>query len=332
MSTQVHGGSDSLFSGNKPVTESERIRRLASFFSPSPLDATGKSLTEGGPVLMIPAAAYRDLPKNFYVGELKGSIEVSPPKDRCLTITKDNATRDVRVCKKTEVSFRLDELSVSGILTWKVATGSDDTGTYLSWQTPHRTALALGINQKGPDGKLLADSTPEFINSCETFNDENGRRIHLKLFDGRIWVVRFPDRDIMLPQPPPPPNLFVLVKSQVNIGTGNQPPPKSQPQPKAEPSPAASAPPPVAPVPAEPAAALPWTVTSKLTYSMNAAFFMPDGISTPGIPGRCRYRYSDPEYHPVGGVIECQNAPGYIYVVAPMACSSAFSPLPPATP
>lgn len=321
LSARAYAGDDTLFLDRSPVNQSERIRRLSTFFTPLPLDAEGKALDDGKHALTIPPAAYRDLAKGYYVGELQGSIEVTPPKGRCLTITKDRKTRDVRVCKKTFVPFRLDELSVAGVLTWMVSTGADDTGTFLSWQTPHRIALVIGINEKIP-----SDSLPEFINSCEAFNDEGGRRIQLHFFDGRVWTVRFPDRDIMLPQPPPPPNLHVTVKSEVNIGTGKQPASKSKSQPPPSPHSSPSATPTIAPAPDISGEQMPWTVTSKLTYVMSSAFLLPDGISTPGIHGKCRYRFSDPDYHLVGGIIECQNAPGYAYVVAPLACSGVFSP------
>jgi hypothetical protein len=209
----------------------------------------------------------------------------------------------------------------------------------LSWQTPHRIALAIDIMVQKIEE---ADSDPVFINKCEAFNDDGGRRIHLSLFNGKVWSIRFPDRDIMLPQPPPPPNLDVTVKKVVQLGGQNtgdsKHPPSSSPSPSPSPSATPSPSPtqtssPTPGVNASPVAEyiMPWTITPKLTYFMNAEFFQPDGNSTPGIPGLCRYRFSDPGSSLKGGIIECQNAPGFAYILIPLACSGAFvstEPLP----
>ena len=266
--------------------------------------------------------------KSSEIGTLKGSIKVTPPKGRCLTITKNKETRDIRVCKATDVEFQLNEISIGGILTWMVSTGADDTGTPIHWQTPHRIALVIGV-EDGPK----ADSSQVFINSCAAYNDDGGRRVHLKLFNNVVWVIRFPDNDILLPQPPPPPNLYVHFKNELNMAeksTKQKPgPPKSDEHKKEEPKPnPESKAEPVKPTPDKSdKAPLPygWTMTSLNTYTMSSAFFMPDGASTPGIPGKCRYRFTDPEQVPAGGTIECQNSPGYAYALIPMACSAAFA-------
>lgn len=303
--------SATLLKGDLPLAE--RVAKLAPFFSPKP-----------GQVLELDPTERRDLGTRIKPGKLRGQITVSPPKGVCFTIQRLDSESDDVVCKRQVLTFSYDHLDKNGRLNWKVGTGEGDFGTALSWQSPYRVAIVT------PFDKELSDP-PEYryIDRCEAVKDDNGRRIVLGLASGERWVIRFPAKDELLPQPDPPPNLFMTTaqgrisvkdaaqnKKAEGSGHGSEPPKEGEPP--AEGAPPAPPPPPAPPNELEDRGV--WSIPLRNSYQMASSNFQPFGSVAPGGRGSCRYNFDGPEEDPTTGRIECHDVDGFKAVFVPLTC------------
>ncbi len=258
---------------------------------------------------------YKD--KRFFIPEIKGYIEASPPKGTCFTITKRELEEDLSVCypEKKMISFDMRDIDDEGSINWTLSTCQDDSGTKISWPTPYRTGIMKKV-RSGPEVNELVG-----IESCIIQNNSShkGRKLQLTLINGKKWNIRFPEKDkLVSPQPPTMKNLFVgkiptnsgfvalavdpnttstLESQQAVSGDGikawrtrykNSTP-------------------------------WDWRIHPRNSFTMSASNFIGESSVPRGSKGECRYRYPDKKLKKTS-VIECFNAPLYKWLYLPLTC------------
>ncbi len=242
-----------------------------------------------------------------------GYITVTPPKGHCFTIYRGASVEDITVCKKENVRFTLNEATREGWLSWTIFIDDNMEETQADWLSPVRIAYIV-------DSIKPADSAPEhrFISGCIANTDNSGRRrIELQLLNGPKWLIRLPKKDVPLPQPPNRPNLVVNIQGRASItksdvaskddtaGGENKAPPKRSVAEKTFDFKADRK---------------EWHIPMEDGYKMNSSNFMGGGDVTPGMKGKCRYRFSGTKADPNVGRIECKGTSMFKFVYAPLTC------------
>ena len=288
----------SLFTATAP--ESDRVKTLAPFFNPS--IGTEISIETD----LIPARQRKAHPE-----QLSGTIIVTPPKGHCFTITKRTDLPDILVCAKKYVKFSAEDLNPDGSLTWHLSTGPADAGTTLMWPSGIRRGKAVDLTMTWP-----GPSRAVFLNRCdaqETF--DHGRRIFLRLLSGERWVIVLPKEDTLIKQPIDAPNLYVgddlTVKKGVVVDVLEETPTHLNvrlvyPEQKAQQK-------------------LgnwvdTWQAHPRNAHEMSADGFIPDGTQTPGMRGKCWYKYSGYPKDPTSGLLECHDVTDYRWLFLPLTC------------
>jgi len=277
------------------LAESERYRILAPYFRPAPGDAI-----EVNPNDIINDGVTDPL-------KLAAVIHVQPPKGVCFTITRDEDERDRRICQPEELKFRLEEIDKAGRITWKIKTGKGDFGHSYHWQTPHRIADVI------PAGKKL-DKLHEkvVIRGCSAHNSDANRRLFLKLMNGKYWVINFPEKDLLLPQPDEPPNLFIAgARADAGLSADSKAPQAKSQRKKGE---RAQHNDPVTRY---------WAVPDRRSFRMNASNFK-TADAAPGMRGECHYQLKDAPHDPTSGWIECHETDDFDVVFVHLTCANAI--------
>lgn len=295
--------------GDLPTATKQK--QLAPYFAPAP-----------GAEVVIDPAELRDFGKTKKAGQLRGYIRVSPPKNVCFTITRNEGDPDDTICKPTTLSFSLLDLDKFGRLRWGIVTGDGDFGTPLFWRSQYRVAITTPMANAPEDPPVY-----EFITNCRAERqDFGGRRLFLELVGGKIWVVAFPDKDTMIPQPEAEANLFIVGANPSGKVSVKDAAAANTEAPKGE---HGEAPPPppkeVKTVDVMDGREI-WSIPVRGTYEMPSTNFMPKGSVAPGAKGKCRYTYKGPEEDPKTGRIECLDADGYHHALLPATCLSALKP------
>ena len=139
--------------------------------------------------------------------DLRGYVDVTPPPGQCFLLRKKGELPDVRICKKTRVSYSLNELTLAGTIEWMLYVDDRDVGTPLIWPTPYRLAQIM------PTGQNLQYGHYTPIESCTVSPEKGERQIILVLMDGNRIHIQFPETDKLVnPQPDPEPNLYFNTK------------------------------------------------------------------------------------------------------------------------
>lgn len=326
--------SSALVSGDLPLAD--RLRVLSPMFSPPP-----------GAEVEIHPREVRDLGKKIAPGRLRGTIVVTPPRGHCLTIRRRIEAEDIEVCKRTPLTFTVDDLDKAGRLQWQVVTGDGDFGTPLEWRSPYRVAVIMPY---GRDAKK--PPTYKYIRDCRAdVSRAIGRRVTVHLFSGETWTLRFPDNDDLLPQPDPIPNLVIELPSnllQMSLsgkdGEGAPPPPPA-PGNEAPAAPAKDAPPPKSEEHAPKAEhegggaggdlanmmnifgpgkdrddRKVWAIGNRGAYRMSADHFESNGAVAASTKGDCHYVFGGSDEDPDTGRIECHDTAEFAEVFLPLTC------------
>lgn len=285
-----------LITGELPLND--RLAILSQHFNPKP----------GAEIYIDDYAAKEFGPKDRERGLLYGYIEVNPPKGTCFTVTKDESLPDIEVCKKTKLRWQLKDLDRhTGKITWSVRTGPGDFGTPLSWKSNYIIAKVIPADKDFDE----VSSTPVFIKTCRAIASDPGvgmgRRIELELVNGKKWLIRFPDKDTIIPMPTPVPTPAPVEEKKSGHG-----------EPEGEHG-AASPTPTPAPTPKPPAPEA-WTLSTRRGFVMDVSGFL-TGVSMPGgTKGKCRYQYENTIGDPDTGVIECHYSDAFTYFYSPLPC------------
>lgn len=328
-----------FFAADVPVAA--RQAKLAAYFTPNPT----------GELVLEPSELQRKIAKKKPT-ELRGHLEVHPPNGTCFTITRSEDDADEVYCKRTTVQFTLGELDRDGRLVWRIRTGENDIdGTQIAWRTPYRLAIVT------PFDKTMDDPPKyEFITKCVASDaPTTGRRMTLSLLSGKTWIVTMPDKDKMVPQPDPVPNLVIISmggKVSVTEAAETEKAKKQGGQRKAQAAakaaekaaeggehgeaPAAEhgdgehgdkAPPPDQEkkiYDSEDRAE--WSIPRRNAYEMNGSHFQPLGSAAPKMKSLCRYLFSGSEEDPKTGRLECHDVDGYKSVYLPLTCLRDLGP------
>jgi hypothetical protein len=285
----------------------ERVELLSPFFEPRPAELIKVETPETGTLTLD------------QIADLRGYITVSPPKGACFEIIRGNHELPRKICKKERMSFRLDDLDNSGSLRWQIITGPKDFGTNLHWKSTYRRALTVPYTKQ-----QNSDKDSRFIQNCNVVRvSEQQRVVHVKLFDGEVWSITFPEFDHLLPQPPPEENLKVVFvkgtrviadasktaafKSGAEVKTKDEERNIDLAYDEAEDR-------------------KNWAIPRRGAYGIPSNHFTVGHSVTPGGKGECRYSFFGSNSDPETGRIECHNSEEYSYAFAPMTCLRDVGP------
>jgi hypothetical protein len=272
--------------------ELERYKAIAPYVSPAP-----------GQEVRVDERALRDRKKTDPM-MLQGQIRISPPKGMCFTVTRNLDYPDDKICKTTNLSFKVKDLTPAGKLIWTIRTGPKDFGSPYEWQTPHRIAQVIPAGEK-PDGGFI--HVP--ISTCTAHSvDPEKRQIILELMSGQRWRIALPEKDVLLPQPASMPNLFLQKGAKGSPGTEKTDGESSDYVPKVEKG-----------KPDDPVTKF-WAMPERNSFTMNASNFKTSD-TTPGMKGTCRYQFKDAPGDPESGWIECHETDYYDVVYTYLPCA-----------
>jgi hypothetical protein len=318
--------------------QAERASALSAYFEP-----------RAGTSIEVDPVERRDAPRGFSPLRLRGYITVTPPKGRCIVLTRLDSEPDDRVCKRTTLSFKVEDLDRLGRLTWRAKLtdeGDAVESVPLTWTTPYRVAVVRRF-----DANETEPPTYEVVSGCTAkIARPLGRQVHLSLLLGGTWVVRLPEKDQLVPQPPPVPNL-VITKSGGKVSVKEAADKQRADGPKSEAKGTDKKPDeghgakageehgdktegtqaPEDPEAAEIAEAermavsqhkdrAQWGIPARGAYGMSSDHFIPHGTVTPGLNGECRYTFQGPPEDETTGRIECHRTDGYQHVYIPVTC------------
>lgn len=238
---------------------------------------------------------------------VRGYIEVHPPKGVCFTIMRRKDLEDNVVCKRTRLSFTAGDIDKRGDIGWTVSTGTGDFGTEVLWPTPYRLARYVDVTMPWPGpGRGLP------ILKCEGVKYiESGRHIYLDLLNGERWVLGFPERDTLIPQPEEVPNLMIVQAPTEGSGFVDIKESKESKQKQIQEQYDKGA---------------VWQMHPRNANTMNGSYFMGGGDAPPrGANGECRYKYEGPDDKKTG-LMECHNVGKFRWLYMPLACLSAVKP------
>ncbi len=272
-------------------SEAARIEKISPFFTPKP----------GGFASLDPAEI-RDQEKRRPAEDLKGYIKVNPPKGSCFYIQRAYDLPDEKICKSSVLSFKVGDIDPSGRIVWRLSTSGSDQGIALRWLTPYRIAQVIPYskNEKEPRQHRI-------IKTCELKSEipgiqEKQRRLHIELFGGEEWVLNFPEKDSLVSQPPPVPNLHIMKPGRRIDGTGG---PKGLTKNTGFDEDDDDA----------------WVIPSRDTYIMSASNFITSDSGPPGNINKCRYQLKNAPEDPESGWIECHHTDRYQIVYTHIPCA-----------
>lgn len=187
-----------LFGRQTP--EAERQLKLSTHFEPRP-----------GQTLALDRLS--ELENKVEPAKMKGTIWVSPPKGQCLIVRTDLQKRDQRICKKSPVSWTIDDLTALGHFKMKILIEEDwDDGTWLTWNTNFRMGNFVDAGDK--DTGNFSDI---LLRSCTATEVDGDRSVVLDTFEGRRFRFTLPDVDTPVRAVDPSmPNLIVNIDSKKN--------------------------------------------------------------------------------------------------------------------
>jgi hypothetical protein len=243
--------------------------------------------------------------------QLSGSIVVNPPKGTCFTVTKRLDQSDIVLCDKKTLKFEAEDLNADGSLTWQVSTGHGDIGTTLTWPSRLRRGKVVDLTMEWPGSSRLV-----YLYQCnaqESF--DYGRRIFLRLLSGERWVIVLPKEDHLIDQPPPMPNLYIgddptkkkgvvldyVADSITHINVRLVYPSQSEQQKEGK-------------------WVATWQTHPRGAMQMSADGFIPEGSQTPGMRGKCWYKYSGHPDDKESGLIECHDVQDFRWILLPLTC------------
>lgn len=229
--------------------------------------------------------------------KMKGFITVSPPKGICFIINRNSQIPNDIICKSTKLSFTLDEIDKSGKINWQISTSQYDFPYTYSWQTPHRIAKVI------PLGEKLEIPIP--IDRCIPHVNKHERKIILKLMNGKNWIIQFPQKDVLTPQPPPTPNLYIAKHRKIGVSKDGITSTNLLPQVKGSIN--------------DPVTKY-WAIPIRNSFEMSASNFISD-LSPSGIKGKCLYQLSNAPEDTQSGWIECHQTAEYEVVFTHLECA-----------
>lgn len=311
----------SMFNLNTP--QDQRLETLKPFFQPA----------AGAEIFVSQEDASLAARGKIPVKKLRGYITVSPPRNTCFAIKRNEASPDEHICGKKTLVFTLADMDRAGKLTWNVKTSPDDIGTQLSWQTPYRIAILMPRTEnKKNTAEFWKDTPPlyKFIKSCTDVSIPSTRRIELKIFTGESWLFYFPEVHKLLPQPEEAPNLVIANTSSKRSITDAANEKKEaaakkhdsadEPEKKGDPEKGDANPKDDRPDNFEDRKL--WTISLRDSYEMSVENFHADNLTTSGLKGKCRYNFTGPPEDPTTGRIECQDTPEFHMFLLPVTCLS----------
>lgn len=326
-----------LFPSNTPLTK--RIDVLSRHFNPKP-----------GQLSEIDQTTLRDrLSTTKDVGKFGAAIKVSPPKGSCLTITTATDRNDMRICRDTFVKWSLDDINPeTGTINWMVKTGSDDSGTPLSWKVPYVIAKVLP-----PEAEFFKNnSKPVYFKSCIASHGDKKlipRKVTLTKFDNSKWVIRFPEKDVRntsisqrrpgevwgetykpkkTETKEPGSNAATAANSatlpEQQDSASKQPP--GTPDTQSAASGGSESPPAAVSTESTQGEPEPWTIDAGRAFEMSVENFISDVSMPPGRKGLCRYVFDHVPGNFDRGRIECHDTGQYRYVYAFLPCLGVLAP------
>ncbi len=304
----------------KDLPEPQKTAEFAKMFHPAPL-----STVEVDPFELQNFRGKRDWQ------DLRGFIQVTPPKSECLTIQRNPEDPDVQVCKKSTLVFRLRDMDHYGRIVWRVKRAGDVTPNDLTWHTPYRVAVGSPYLddeiQKDPKLASLQPPTYHLILNCRAIPEFSDRRIILTLASGKEWIIRFPEHDELLPQPEAAANLFgSAAKSESKDAEKkedhaekkeDQAEKKEDHAEKKEPAKKDAA-----PIPSNWVDRETWSIPRRGAYQMNVSYFQPEGLVGGKMKGTCRYTFNGPKNDPKTGRVECREGSIFQEILVPVTCLS----------
>lgn len=262
----------------------------------------------------------------------QGYIRVNPPKGSCFFIQRSlgsgRTVPDTKVCKKTTLAWQLRDLDDRGRITWMLRRDYQDPGVILRWPTPYRKGKAVIIGHK-----VAGYSYNTIVRSCRYEQSAaQGRRVHLQLFGGEKYVLRFPMQDQALPQPKEFPNLYMQgegsrkgginstgMKSLFRLAEEKEAARRRQEEDVYG----------VPPRKLKPRAAKPrldyWEIHPRGAFSVQGSLFMADSSLPEGGNTECRYAYGGYKGDPEVGHVECQITSKYQWIYLPLSCLKSAS-------
>lgn len=289
----------------------DKTKVMAPFFNPAP-----------GSIIAIDHKEKINRPEELPL-PIRGYILVSPPKNHCFIIQRGPRLADQNVCQKTSIPFTLEELDEAGKINWLVTTQKNEPPLLLSWPTPHRVGTLVG------EGRWKDQDYQDIILSrCAVEKGPDKRDIRVTLMNGEEFVVQFPLKDTLLPQPPPIPNLIMPEEDPIAVipkkktqndhgekkddGHGDShgkaepppPPPKKRDEFREEPG-----------TPGKK-----WFLKPRDTFVMPSSAIRKEG-SPAGIQGECRYRLKNAPGDPQSGIVECYTTETYDYLRLVIPCT-----------
>jgi hypothetical protein len=282
------------------LTESGRVKILMEHFDP-PI----------GSKISVQLDSIPENQRKTHPELLLGSIIVTPPKGSCFTITQQLDRPDLVICEKKTVMFKVADINPDGQLIWQISTGSGDVSTSISWPSDmvRGKVVDLTMDWPGPSRIIL-------ISSCDAQHTfEYGRRIFLRLLSGERWIIALPKEDTLIGQPVTASNLFIGVDgakkkgvvvdeipdSTTSLAVGLVYPEQKKLQKSGK-----------------------WVATWQMhprgAFKMSADGFIPNGSQTPGMHGKCLYKYSGHPDNLENGLIECHDVQQFRWVSLPLTC------------
>ena len=279
----------SLFTVSTPTAQ--KVQVLDRYFTP-----------KVGSLLKIDP--YHNLEAEDHFLDAPLHVKVDPPKGSCFSLSHISGVDipDKYTCKKATVFFKLKEINQAGQLQLNVITSAKDAGTILSWQTPYRIARVTDLgNAKLSKRRRLP------VKDCRVTGP---KKIDLELFDGTVWSIKFPKKDIPAKQDekdyPDYTNKKEDTTDQESGSIMSQILDKHDGEDE----------------------------EGDQQHSNKYSFILPyknsfemsvDHISTSsftsGLRGMCRYRYKNAINDPLSGIIECYNLDNYDSLLVSLSCS-----------
>ncbi|MBC7532574.1 MAG: hypothetical protein H7318_13445 [Oligoflexus sp.] len=317
-----------LFGPGTPQAERQQI--LSKIFEPKPeslLDLDRLSMLENE--------------KN--PERMQGKIWVNPPKGQCLIVRTGQNHRDKRYCKRSAITWSIDELDGLGFLNLIILIEAEwDDGVLLKWKTNYRIGNFVGAGDK-----VTGDSQDIVIKTCKATEVDGDRSILLESFEGRRWRINLPEYDKPVRDIDPTiPNLMVNIDSKKNAD-GSVIDKKAEEEKKVKEEEAAKAgehgaKPEDKKDAKKPAAGgggsvlgallskgYQATETTEIKYNLpqRSAFKMESGMFTEtgspkGMNGECRYMFKNAPGDPESGAIECHDTDTLDNVYVHVTCFS----------
>lgn len=216
--------------------------------------------------------------------QIRGIIQVTPPKHRCLIIQLDPKKSDLRICRKRDIYWKLKDLDFSGNLKWIVHLQGENERSYLSWSSKFRIAQTI---QLGMLGKMQAEPIP--VIDCKVKDNS----IELSLANSKKWTIWFPKEDVK------------AVTSVENLATKGSIEDYKNAVESAK----------------NDKDSYRFSFSVQGSFEMESGNFRAQAAPR-GMNGKCRYRYQNAPEDPKSGVIECLDTDAFDAVYTHLTCAS----------